>query len=77
MSFTLFLYHAIILILICPRVKVSQVIHDGMWFLKVIIILAVFIASFWMDNGFFVVWAQICRSGSLLYLIVQAYFILN
>jgi len=76
-SFTLAMYHFLILIILCPRIACSAAFHDGLWILKNIIMMAVFIASFWIPNDFFVFWSQICRVGSVLFLIVQAYFILN
>ena len=36
-----------------------------------------YIASFWMSNDFFHVWADVCRFGSIIYLLIQSYFILN
>ena len=36
-----------------------------------------YIASFWISNDFFHVWADICRIGSIIYLLIQGYFILN
>mmetsp|Transcript_31953 Transcript_31953/g.23092 ORF Transcript_31953/g.23092 Transcript_31953/m.23092 type:complete len:139 (+) Transcript_31953:65-481(+) len=70
MAFALFLYHLIILIAISPRAGCSSVIHDGFWTLKFILILAVYIAVFWIPHSFFLIWAHVCRVGSVLFLIV-------
>jgi len=40
-------------------------------------IIILYIAFFFIPHKFYVVWAHICRGASLLYLIVQAYFLLN
>jgi hypothetical protein len=53
------------------------VVHDGFFTAKFLLIFVGYIASFWMSNDFFSVWADFCRVGSILYLIIQSYFLLN
>ena len=77
MSWVLFLFHFVIFLIILPMQKCSEWIHDGFWGLKFIIIVVLYVAFFFVNTRFYIVWAHICRAGSLLYLIVQAYFILN
>lgn len=77
MSFTLFLFHSTILIAISPRVACSSYVHDAFWTSKFLLIIAVYIGCFFIPHVFYRVWAQICRAGSVLYLLIQAYFLLN
>jgi len=77
MSFTLFLFHFIILMLILPRADCCSVIHDAGWCAKSILIFAIFGAFFWIDIAFFNVWVEICRYVSLLFMIVQTLYILS
>lgn len=51
--------------------------HDGWWGLKIILICLMYIGFFFVPHNVFRVWGHICRVGSVLFLIVQAYFILN
>lgn len=44
MTFALFLYHVLMLLLILPRTACSEAIHDGGWLLKFILIAAMFAA---------------------------------
>ena len=77
-SFVCFCYHVLILIFICPRAHCSSIIHDGFFSGKFIFLLIGFIASFWIPDPFFVDgWANFCRVGSILYLMIQGYFLLN
>jgi hypothetical protein len=77
MSFTLFIYHFIIFCLILPRMRFSMHVHDGYWGAKLIVIILLYIAAFFIPHKFYVIWAHICRGGSFLFLIVQGYFLLN
>jgi len=76
-SFTLFIFHSILLIFLCPRAQCSSAIHDGFWLFKIIVVLLLFVGSFWIPHPFFVFWGYVCRIGSVLFLFVQAYFLLN
>lgn len=77
MSFTLFIYHLAIFILILPGMRCSQYVHDSFWCGKFLTIIVLYIAFFFIPHSFYVVWAHICRAGSFLFLIVQGYFLLN
>lgn len=77
MSFTLFLFHLTILIAISPRIGCSSYVHDSFWIIKFVLILVVFTACFFIPHSFYKVWANICRAGSVLFLLIQAYFLLN
>ena len=51
--------------------------HDSFFTAKFLILIAGYIGSFWISNDFFVGWANFCRGGSILYLAIQGYFLLN
>ena len=76
-SFVLFVYHILILLMLIPRGDCSSAIHDGFFTCKFVFIFVAWIATFWMHNDFFIGWANFCRAGSILYLIIQSYFLLN
>ena len=76
-SFILFLYHILILICLIPRAHCSSYIHDGFFLFKFLLIFGGYVGTFWISNDFFAGWAEFCRGGSILYLIIQAYFLLN
>ena len=76
-SFVLFFYHILILLFLIPRGQCSSAVHDGFFTLKFLVIMAAYVATFWMSNEFFVGWADFCRVGSIFYLIIQGYFLLN
>lgn len=70
MSFTLFLFHLTILISISPRIPCSSYVHDSFWIPKFVLILCVFTACFFIPHSFYLVWAHICRAGSILFLLI-------
>lgn len=76
-SFVLFCYHILILLLLIPRGNCASMVHDGFFTVKLTLIFIFYIASFWISNDFFSGWANFCRVGSILYLLVQSYFLLN
>jgi hypothetical protein len=76
-SFILFCYHLLILVLLIPRGHCSSVIHDGFFTFKFVLIFGGYIGSFWIHNDFFAGWAEFCRVGSIIYLMIQGYFLLN
>jgi hypothetical protein len=71
MSFVLFLFHLMVLIMISPRMTCSSAFHDGCWFFKFIFVIGVYIGAFFIPNEFYVVWAYIARVASGIFLIVQ------
>ena len=77
MTFALACFHVLIILLILPRGQCSAVIHDGGWCLKFFIITALFIGFFWIPISFFQVWAEISRYVSILFLLIQVFYILD
>jgi len=77
MTFALFIFHVFIILLILPRVECSSVIHDGGWCFKFLLISALFIAFFWIPIEFFQGWAEVCRYTSLIFLVIQVFYILD
>ena len=76
-SFALFLFHVLILIMIFPRAACSSALHDGFWGIKFVILIAVYVLTYFIPYKFFSVWAHICLWLSFFFLCIQAYFILN
>jgi serine incorporator 1/3 len=76
-SFSLASFHFIMLIFLCPRAQCSSAIHDGFWPVKILLLIGIFISSFFIPYEFFVFWGYICRAGSVIFLLIQAYFLLN
>ena len=77
MSFVLFWFHVVILVAISPRIGCSSFVHDGFWTFKILFVVILYIGFFFLPHSVFQVWAQICRGGSTLFFIIQAYFLLN
>ena len=67
-SFTLFLYHAIMLLMICPRAQCSNAIHDGFWGCKIILLIVLYVLVYFIPYKFYVSWGWIC-------LVVSAFFL--
>lgn len=78
MSFTLFVYHLLCLLFILPRLQCSKWCHDGWWPLKTILVIALFFGSHYIPVGFYVYgWVQVCRFGTIIFMLVQTYFLLD
>lgn len=77
MTFALFLFHLLILLLIIPRGEVSAVIHDGFWCCKFLLMLGTFIAFFFIHIDVFDVWMEICRFVSICFLFLQVLYIVT
>lgn len=77
MSFTLFVFHLLVLIFISPRFVCSSMAHDGFWGFKFLFIIVLYIGCFFIPHSFYMVWAHICRGASFLFYLVQGYFLLS
>lgn len=77
MSFSLFLFHAFIFIMIIPRNECASVIHDGFWCCKFILMVVVFTCFFWVHVDVFDVWMEICRYVSICFLLVQTIYMVS
>ena len=53
MSFILVLFHALIFLITLARNDMAAQIHDGCWAAKSLIVVASWIAAWWMPNSFF------------------------
>jgi len=76
MTFALFLFHALMLLLILPRNDCASVIHDGGWIFKFILVGGLFVAFFWIPISVFQVWAEISRYVSILFLLIEGLYVL-
>ena len=77
MSFSLTIFHVLMLLILIPRAACCGAIHDGFWPIKFLVIIGIYIGSWFIKREVFVIWAHICRAGSILFLFVQAYFFMN
>lgn len=76
MSFILFLFHLLVFIIILARNSVVAAFHDGCWFTKFLLVLAGYIGSMWIPNGFMIGYLQLTKWVSLFFLIYQALLML-
>ena len=69
MTFTLLVFHVIIFLAVLPGNcgTCTSLIHDGGWALKLILVLAVFAASFWIPISFFQGWVWFSQYASALF----------
>lgn len=77
MSFILVLFHLLIFLICLTRSQIAAVFHDGWWTFKFLLILGSFIASFYLNNSFFVGYASFVRATSAFFLIYQGITILG
>lgn len=76
-SFSLAVFHGLMLLFIFPRAQCSSAVHDGFWGFKILVLALIFIISFWIPYQFFIGWGWVCLVLSAIFLIIQAYFLLN
>lgn len=69
MSFALAVYHLIILMSIIPRATCSMALHDGFWPVKGLLLVLIYIGSFFLPTAAMIFYAQFSRIVSGLYLI--------
>jgi hypothetical protein len=53
MSFILACFHLMVFVICLARNEMAAGFHDGCWGFKFLLITAGYVASFWMDAGFF------------------------
>jgi hypothetical protein len=75
MSFTLFVFHIIILASLVPRMTCSAAFHDGCWCFKVLLIFVIFFMTFFIPNSFFKGYAQMARVLSFFFMICQMFMV--
>lgn len=46
-------------------------LHNGMWFIKLILLVGAMVGSFFISNSFFIAWSWIGLVGAVLFMIVQ------
>jgi hypothetical protein len=76
MTFALFCFHVLMLLLILPRNGCASVIHDSGWIVKFLLITALFTIFFWVPISVFQIWGEISRYVSILFFIVMAFYVL-
>ena len=70
LSFSLLMFHLIMLLALLPRTKTVADFHDGCWCFKMLLVLGLFIASCWIPNdpffqGFYIKMACVLSLGFL------------
>eukprot|EP00824_Muranothrix_gubernata_P012967 TRINITY_DN27232_c0_g1_i1.p1 TRINITY_DN27232_c0_g1~~TRINITY_DN27232_c0_g1_i1.p1 ORF type:complete len:412 (+),score=89.71 TRINITY_DN27232_c0_g1_i1:100-1335(+) len=77
--FCLFIFFCVLLVAQLPQMcsesgrwAGGMVIHSGLWWLKVLVLIGFIVAMLWVPNQMFVNFAQFMRVASLLFILVQA-----
>lgn len=76
MTFALFVFHTIILLLILPRNGCAAVIHDAGWCIKLLVVVGMYIGFQWIPSAFFFYWAQVSKYISIIFMLVQSLYVL-
>jgi len=77
MTFALFCFHALMVLLILPRMTCSALFHDGGWLFKVIVVGIAFVGLFWIPINYFSYWAEASRYASCLFFVLQVLYVLS
>lgn len=77
MSFALFILFILIAICCFERLGFAQLVNEGCWGLKVLLVLCLAISFSWIPNSFFDVYAAIALWTSLVYLFFQSAFLID
>ena len=77
MSFTLFIFHAVIFFAIIPRNDCASILHDGFWCCKFLLVITLFTCFFFLHIDFFDVWMEICRYVSICFLLLQTIYMVS
>jgi hypothetical protein len=76
MSFVLFLFHLAVFLIICARNEMAAAFHDGCWMAKSLLVAAGFIGSMWIPQAFMVMYLNLAKWLSALYVLYQGLLIL-
>jgi hypothetical protein len=74
MSFGLFVFHLLIILLLIPKAECSSYVHDAGWCLKFFIITAAYLVIF-LAKLEMVAWVRTSRILSLVFMIFMAVYI--
>lgn len=77
MSFTLALFYAFMIFVLLFRNEFSKSMNEGWWCLKGTLILAGFIAFFYVNNNFFVGYATFAKYFGAAYLVIQSIMLID
>jgi len=77
MSFALGVFHLIVFIVILARNDVVAAFHDGCWGTKTILVLSIFVMSFWLSNTYIMgSFLSMTKWISMIFLLYQALLML-
>ena len=54
-----------------------MVVHDGGWFLKILLVAVLFVAFFFVDVQVFKIWGEISRYASALFMLFKSLYIVD
>jgi hypothetical protein len=77
MSLALFVLFLILFLLMLLKNKVSQVINEGLFCVKYLILWILFVLSFLLPNGVLNVYALISEISSIGYLVIQTVILID
>lgn len=78
MSWALCMFHLLMLIIILPRIRCSQAFHDGIWPIKIILVIGFFMLAHAIPVEFYVnFWVHAARFGSVVFFLIQTYMLLD
>ena len=77
MSLALWILFSVMLLLMLCRNKISQVINEGLFCVKFLILLLVFVATFFLPTSVLNLYAAVARIISVLFLVIQAVILVD
>jgi len=70
LSFALVFMHCFVLLMLCCRNDCSKSFNEGAWGFKIMLVVSIFIGSFWIDNNIFIGYGAISMIISIAFLVV-------
>ena len=77
MSFILAIFHLVLFLICLCKSKISSAIHEGAWPLKIIIIVALYICTFFINNSVLKVYGYITMVTSGIFLVYEAILLID
>jgi len=76
-SFALAIFHFILFLICLCKGSLSTAIHEGAWPLKIVILIAIYVCSFFIDNSVMKVYGYIAMVISGLFLVYEAILLID
>ena len=71
LSFSLLVVYVLLVLLMLCRNRCSQVVNEGLFFVKYLSVMVVFLATLYVNNRVFLGYGELCRYIGLLFLVLQ------